>query len=75
MTDPALGGFDHVVGMDSLIHYRAPDMADAVARLAALATQLAWLLVAQSGGALKKRLGVVGGAAILVPPRRRGFLP
>lgn len=26
MLDPALGGFDHVVGMDSLIHYRAPDM-------------------------------------------------
>ena len=38
MTDPALGSFDHVVGMDSLIHYRASDMAEAVARLAALAT-------------------------------------
>ena len=25
MLDPALGQFDHVVGMDSLIHYRAPD--------------------------------------------------
>ena len=38
MTDPALGTFDHVVGMDSLIHYRAPDMARAVAGLAARAT-------------------------------------
>jgi magnesium-protoporphyrin O-methyltransferase len=35
MLDPALGDFDHAVGMDSLIHYLAPDMADAVARLAA----------------------------------------
>ena len=34
MTDPALGRFDHVVGMDSLIHYRAPDMARVVAALA-----------------------------------------
>jgi len=38
MTDPALGSFDHVVGMDSLIHYPAPDMARAVAGLAARAT-------------------------------------
>ena len=35
MTDPALGAFDHVVAMDSLIHYPAPDMARAVAGLAA----------------------------------------
>ena len=34
MLDPALGHFDHVVAMDSLIHY---DMADAVKALAALA--------------------------------------
>lgn len=38
MTDPALGRFDHVVAMDSLIHYPAPDMARAVAGLAARAT-------------------------------------
>lgn len=37
MADPALGRFDHVVAMDSLIHYRAPDMARAVASLAARA--------------------------------------
>ncbi len=34
MLDPALGRFDHVVAMDSLIHYRSPDIADAVTRLA-----------------------------------------
>ncbi|MCE4554422.1 magnesium protoporphyrin IX methyltransferase [Pelomonas cellulosilytica] len=34
MLDPALGAFDHVVGMDSLIHY---EPADAVAVLAGLA--------------------------------------
>ena len=38
MLDPALGRFDHVVGMDSLIHYPAPDMARTVAGLAALCT-------------------------------------
>ena len=37
MADPALGEFDHVVGMDSLIHYRAPDMARVVAGFAARA--------------------------------------
>jgi magnesium-protoporphyrin O-methyltransferase len=35
MLDPGLGRFDHVVAMDSLIHYRATDMARAVAALAA----------------------------------------
>lgn len=34
MLDPALGRFDHVVAMDSLIHYRAPDMVRALAALA-----------------------------------------
>ncbi|HKK36606.1 MAG TPA: magnesium protoporphyrin IX methyltransferase [Paracoccaceae bacterium] len=34
MTDPALGAFDHVVAMDSLIHYRPDDIASALARLA-----------------------------------------
>lgn len=37
MTDPALGRFDYAVGMDSLIHYRAADMARVAAQLAALA--------------------------------------
>ena len=35
MLDPGLGQFDHVVGMDSLIHYPARDMARVVAGLAA----------------------------------------
>jgi magnesium-protoporphyrin O-methyltransferase len=38
MLDPAFGSFDHVVAMDSLIHYRAPDMAAAVGALAARAS-------------------------------------
>lgn len=35
MLDPALGRFDHVVAMDSLIHYPAPETARALATLAA----------------------------------------
>ena len=35
MTDPSLGRFDHVVAMDSLIHYRTDDVVDAVAQVAA----------------------------------------
>lgn len=34
MLDPALGRFDHVVAMDSLIHYALPDAAQALAGLA-----------------------------------------
>jgi magnesium-protoporphyrin O-methyltransferase len=34
MLDPSLGRFDYVVAMDSLIHYRAPDMLDMIAALA-----------------------------------------
>jgi len=34
MLDPALGRFDFVVGMDSLIHYRLPDALRAVGSLA-----------------------------------------
>lgn len=39
MTDPALGSFDHVVAMDSLIHYEPADIARSVNRLLARATQ------------------------------------
>lgn len=35
MSDPALGTFDWIVAMDSLIHYQPDDMVDAVAALAA----------------------------------------
>jgi magnesium-protoporphyrin O-methyltransferase len=34
MLDPALGRFDHVVSMDSLIHYKAADMVRALELLA-----------------------------------------
>ncbi|AHE55342.1 magnesium protoporphyrin IX methyltransferase [Sphingomonas sanxanigenens] len=37
MLDPALGQFDHVVAMDSLIHYQRLDIVRAVTRLAAIA--------------------------------------
>ncbi len=33
MLDPALGDFDHVVAMDSLIHYRADDIVETLERL------------------------------------------
>lgn len=42
MLDPALGDFDHVVGMDSLIHY---EPADAVAVLAGLAARTRYSVV------------------------------
>lgn len=35
MLDPALGTFDYVVAMDSLIHYELPDMLGALAQLGA----------------------------------------
>jgi magnesium-protoporphyrin O-methyltransferase len=35
MLDDALGQFDHVVAMDSVIHYDTPDIAQAIQRLAA----------------------------------------
>lgn len=34
MLDPALGSFDHVAAMDSLIHYTADDIVSAIERLA-----------------------------------------
>ena len=34
MLDPTLGHFDHVVAMDSIIHYAAEDAVEALARLA-----------------------------------------
>lgn len=35
MLDPTLGSFDHVVAMDSLIHYRTPDIMRVIDGLAA----------------------------------------
>jgi len=34
MLDPALGHFDHVVAMDSIIHYEIDDAVNALAQLA-----------------------------------------
>lgn len=39
MLDPQRGPFDHVVAMDSLIHYTAPDMVRAIEALAGLARE------------------------------------
>jgi magnesium-protoporphyrin O-methyltransferase len=39
MLDPALGHFDHVVAMDSLIHYPTPDIVRALAALLAERTR------------------------------------
>jgi len=39
MLDPSFGQFDHVVGMDSLIHYRPEDTAEVLAGLAARTRQ------------------------------------
>ena len=38
MTDPALGQFDHIVAMDSLIHYETPDVVRVLAGFAARTT-------------------------------------
>ncbi len=35
MLDETLGGFDHIVAMDSLIHYKPADIVDALARVSA----------------------------------------
>ncbi|MFU7528465.1 magnesium protoporphyrin IX methyltransferase [Qipengyuania sp. ASV99] len=39
MLDPAFGSFDHVVAMDSLIHYAPEDLVDAVEQLTQRATR------------------------------------
>lgn len=36
MLDPRLGTFDHIIGMDSLIHYELPDMITMLSRLTAM---------------------------------------
>lgn len=46
MLSPALGQFDHVVAMDSLIHYAADDILDALVRLAARAERSVLFTVA-----------------------------
>lgn len=52
MFDPALGMFDHVVAMDSVIHYDAPDLVVGIEKLAALATRSVAFTFAPSTPAL-----------------------
>jgi len=52
MLDPAFGRFDHVVAMDSLIHYRLPDALRVVAGLAARADTSVVFTFAPSNPAL-----------------------
>jgi magnesium-protoporphyrin O-methyltransferase len=58
MLDPALGHFDHVVAMDSLIHYRAPDIVAALSRLAARTSQSIVFTAAPRTPATMLMLGV-----------------
>jgi magnesium-protoporphyrin O-methyltransferase len=39
MLDPALGTFDYVVAMDSIIHYRTTDMINIISALSTMATK------------------------------------
>ena len=59
MLDPALGRFDHVVAMDSLIHYSAPDAVRALAALAAR-TERSMLLTFAPRTALLSVMHAVG---------------
>jgi len=63
MLDPALGSFDYVVAMDSLIHYRMTDMLDAYAALAAR-TKIAMAVTFAPRTPL---LALVGGIGKLFP--------
>lgn len=83
MADPALGRFDHVVGMDSLIHYRATDMARAVEGLAAraersmlftFAPRTALLTVMHTAGLLFPRGDRAPAIEPVSPARIRGLL-
>lgn len=53
MLDPALGRFDHVVGMDSLIHYEPVDAVEVLAGLAARTQQSLVFTFAPSSPALQ----------------------
>jgi magnesium-protoporphyrin O-methyltransferase len=53
MLDPALGEFDHVVGMDSLIHYEPGDAVEVIAGLAARTHQSLLFTFAPSSPALE----------------------
>lgn len=58
MLDPALGEFDHVVAMDSLIHYRAADLFNALGALAARTRHSVLFTVAPGGRLLRAMLAI-----------------
>lgn len=53
MLDPYLGEFDHIMSMDSLIHYRADDIGTALAGLGARASRTIVFTIAPSTMFLK----------------------
>ncbi len=67
MLDEAHGSFDHVVAMDSLIHYRTPDIAGALARLAPRVRRSIVFTVAP----LTVPIAIMYGAGKLFPRRDR----
>jgi len=58
MLDASLGDFDHVVAMDSLIHYRAPDMVAMLGHLAARAETSILFTFAPQTALLAAMLGI-----------------
>jgi magnesium-protoporphyrin O-methyltransferase len=58
MLDPALGRFDHVVGMDSLIHYQRADVIRVLGELAARTERSLLFTFAPSNPLLAAMLGV-----------------
>jgi len=58
MLDPALGSFDHVVAMDSLIHYRAFDIVEVLRALAERTKGSLVLTFAPQTPLLKAMLGM-----------------
>jgi magnesium-protoporphyrin O-methyltransferase len=58
MLDPALGEFDHVVGMDSLIHYNATDKIRVLAGLATRTRESVVFTFAPSNPALEVMIAV-----------------
>lgn len=58
MLDASLGRFDHVVCMDSLIHYRAVDIVEALARLGERTSQSIVFTFAPSNPLLATMIGV-----------------
>ena len=58
MLDPSLGRFDHVVAMDSLIHYPAPDVVAMLSALAARADRALFFTFAPRTASLALMHGV-----------------